>query len=66
MAINSNDADFAWNVGEWSELYVLAKLLIDGGAFGSIDGELRMESDFHKVFEVVLPGQSDGKTTVYF
>jgi hypothetical protein len=65
MAKNSNDADFAWNVGEWSELYVLAKLLIDGGAFGSIDGELRMESDFHKVFEVVLPGQSDGKTTVY-
>jgi hypothetical protein len=65
MPKSNSDSGFAWNVGEWSELYVLSKILVDGGAFGSFDGERRGESDFHKVFEVIFPSQSGGKSTVY-
>lgn len=47
----------AWNLGEWSELYVLAMLLIQGGASGSADGEHALDSDFHRILEVILPAQ---------
>ena len=65
MTINDPNLGATGNVGEWSELYVLSKILIDGGAYGSFNGQQRFEDDFHQVFEVIFPNQVNGKSFVY-
>jgi hypothetical protein len=65
MSEDSSTTNVSHNVGEWSELYVLSKILVDGGAYGSSDGELRFQNDFHRVFEVIFPNQSAGQAIVY-
>jgi hypothetical protein len=53
------------NLGEWSELYALAFLLVNGGAYAADKRQERIEEEFYKVLEVFVPGYSDGGETCY-
>jgi len=61
METNTDNWRPSGNVGEWSELYVLSKLIADGGAFGTNDGNLRSQSDFCDVLEIFLSGNSTNR-----
>jgi hypothetical protein len=43
------------NIGEWSELYSLAYLLVHGGAFAADINQAPDKSTFHKVLQVHFP-----------
>ena len=47
----------AGNVGEWSELYTLAFLLVNGGAFAADRKQNRIKDTFYKVLEIYLAGK---------
>ena len=40
------------NIGEWSELYVLATLLTNGGANAADQNQSAIEEEFHKIVEI--------------
>ena len=46
------------NVGEWSELYTLAFLLVNGGAFAADKKQNRIQETFYKVLEIYLAGKT--------
>lgn len=47
----------AGNVGEWSELYTLAFLLVNGGAYAADRKQNRIRDTFYKVLEIYLAGK---------
>ena len=42
------------NVGDWSELYTVAYLLVHGGAFAADENQVRQESSYHKVLQLLI------------
>jgi hypothetical protein len=46
------------NVGEWSELYTLAFLLVNGGAYAADKKQNRIQETFYKVLEIYLAGKT--------
>ena len=42
------------NLGDWSELYTLAYLLVNGGAYGADENQNRIENLFYKVLQVLI------------
>jgi hypothetical protein len=42
------------NIGDWSELYTLAYLLVNGGAYGADENQDRLESLYYKVLQVLI------------
>jgi type II restriction enzyme len=42
------------NIGDWSELYTLAYLLVNGGAYGADENQNRIESLYYKVLQVLI------------
>ena len=42
------------NIGDWSELYTLAYLLVHGGAYGADENQNRIESLYYKVLQVLI------------
>jgi type II restriction enzyme len=53
------------NIGEWSELYVLASLLVDGGAFAADENQSAIENEFQRVISIFECGQKDLITNSY-
>lgn len=53
------------NVGEWSELYVLAFLLANGGAFGADNEQKRNERLFYKVLKIIYAGKIGKEKLTY-
>jgi len=53
------------NLGEWSELYTLCKLLIDGGGYSADSEQKRIDSNFHNVRQIVTAGASGENETIY-
>jgi len=47
----------AGNVGEWSELYTLGNLLVNGGAFAADRRQKPIRDKFYKVLEIYLEGK---------
>jgi type II restriction enzyme len=45
------------NVGEWSELYTLAYLLVNGGAHAADSNQNTIESIFYRVLEIFVAGK---------
>ena len=48
----------AGNVGEWSELYTLGYLLVNGGAFAADRRQNPIRDKFYKVLEIYLAGRA--------
>ena len=42
------------NLGDWSELYTLAYLLVNGGAYGADENQNKIESLYYKVLQVLI------------
>ena len=42
------------NIGDWSELYTLAYLLVNGGAYGADENQNPLESLYYKVLQVLI------------
>jgi hypothetical protein len=42
------------NIGDWSELYTLAYLLVKGGAYGADENQNRLDSLYYKVLQVLI------------
>lgn len=42
------------NIGDWSELYTLAYLLVNGGAYGADENQDRLDSLYYKVLQVLI------------
>jgi hypothetical protein len=42
------------NIGDWSELYTLAYLLVNGGAYGADENQDPLESLYYKVLQVII------------
>ena len=42
------------NLGDWSELYTLAYLLVNGGAYGADENQNRREDLYYKVLQVLI------------
>jgi hypothetical protein len=53
------------NLGEWSELYTLSKLLVDGGGYSADSNQKRIDSHFHKVDQIVIAGSANENETIY-
>lgn len=52
-----NSRILAGNVGEWSELYTLGFLLVNGGAYAADSRQNRIKDKFYKVLEIYLAGK---------
>jgi len=50
----SNQKETTGNTGEWSELYALAFLLVNGGAYGADKNQNRKEDLFYKVLKIIF------------
>ena len=55
----------AGNIGEWSELYTLGYLLMNGGAYGADEKQSRMENLFYKALEIYLAGRDPEEELQY-
>jgi len=53
------------NVGEWSELYTLAFLLVHGGAYAADSNQDSIEDIFYKVLEIYLADKAPNEEIVY-
>jgi hypothetical protein len=53
------------NVGEWSELYTLAFLLVNGGAYAADKKQNRIQDTFYKVLEIYLAGRTPSDELKY-
>lgn len=50
----NNEKQTTGNTGEWSELYALAFLLANGGAYGADKNQNRKEDLFYKVLKIIF------------
>jgi hypothetical protein len=53
------------NIGEWSELYVLASLLVNGGAHAADENQSAIESEFQQVISIFECGQNNSNSKSY-
>jgi type II restriction enzyme len=60
-----SDSSAAGNVGEWSELYTLAFLLVNGGAFAADANQSSIEDNFYKVLEIYLADKDPNEELIY-
>jgi HpaII restriction endonuclease len=71
----SKNENVTANRGEWSELYTLGFLLVNGGAYAADENQSRIEDLFYKVLDVYLQGKvpeeelryklADGSVSIY-
>jgi len=54
------------NLGEWSELYALGYLLIQGGAFAADEKQNPIPDNFHKVLKIILANNKKDSEIEYF
>lgn len=60
-----NIKEITGNTGEWSELYVLAFILVNGGMFGADKDQSKNEKLFYKVLKIVFGGKIDTDKLTY-
>ncbi len=58
-------AEIRGNLGEWSELLVLGKILVDGGGYSADEKQMPIKEQFNKVLEVIIAGDSNVAELIY-
>ncbi|MCA9359082.1 HpaII family restriction endonuclease [Candidatus Kaiserbacteria bacterium] len=53
------------NTGEWSELYTLGFLLVNGGAYAADERQNRNEEIFYQVLKIIFDGKSGAEKITY-
>jgi type II restriction enzyme len=61
----NNQKQTTGNTGEWSELYALAFLLANGGAYGADKDQNRKEDLFYKVLKIIFAEKIGKEKMVY-
>ena len=60
-----NNNQTTGNIGEWSELYVLAFLLANGGAYGADKMQNRKNELFYNVLKIIIAEKSSNEKITY-
>ena len=53
------------NLGEWSELYTLGYLLLNGGAYAADENQAAIPAQFHKILSIYLAGMKNSPEIEY-
>lgn len=60
-----NDLQKTGNVGEWSEIYALAFILVNGGVYAATENQERNQEIFYKVLKILSSKNLNGEHIIY-